>query len=69
MPAPVWVRSPFRLSSFMARHDHMTPLVLAHELHAAIAGSILVEVPGGHISLVTRQRRRFAEELSTFMAS
>jgi pimeloyl-ACP methyl ester carboxylesterase len=51
------------------RRDHMTPIVQAHELHAAIAGSALVEVPGGHISLVTRQRRRFAEELSAFVAS
>jgi pimeloyl-ACP methyl ester carboxylesterase len=51
------------------RRDHMTPLARARELHAAIAGSSLVEVPGGHISLVTRERRRFAEELSAFVAS
>ncbi len=51
------------------RRDHMTPLVLAREMHAAVAGSVLVEVPGGHISLVTRERRRFAEELSAFVAS
>ncbi|MGH9054838.1 MAG: DNA methyltransferase [Acidimicrobiales bacterium] len=38
-------------------------------MHAAIAGSALVEVPGGHISLVTRERRRFAKELTTFVAS
>ncbi len=51
------------------RRDHMTPLALAHELQAEIAGSALVEVPGGHISLVTRQRHRFAEELSAFVTS
>ena len=52
-----------------ARRDHMTPLALAVELHARIAGSALVEVPGGHISLLVRQRRRFVEELSAFVAS
>ena len=51
------------------RRDHMTSPALAREMHAAIAGSLLVEVPGGHISLVTRERRRFAEELSAFVAS
>jgi pimeloyl-ACP methyl ester carboxylesterase len=51
------------------RRDHITPLARARELHAAIAGSALVEVPGGHISLVTRERRRFAKELSAFVAS
>ena len=51
------------------RRDHMAPLARACELHAAIAGSALVEVPGGHISLVTRERRRFAEELLAFVAS
>lgn len=51
------------------RRDHMTPLALAHEMHAAIAGSTLVLVPGGHVSLVTRQHRRFAEELSAFVES
>jgi pimeloyl-ACP methyl ester carboxylesterase len=51
------------------RRDHMTPLAQAAEMHAAIARSALVEVPGGHISLVTRERRRFAEELSAFAAS
>jgi 3-oxoadipate enol-lactonase len=51
-----------------ARRDHLTPLTLARALHAAIAGAALVEVPGGHISLVTRKRHRFAEELSAFMA-
>ena len=29
------------------RRDHITPLARARELHAAIAGSALVEVPGG----------------------
>jgi 3-oxoadipate enol-lactonase len=48
--------------------DQITPLALAREMHAAIAGSAMVEVPGGHISLVTRERRRFAEELSAFVA-
>jgi 3-oxoadipate enol-lactonase len=52
-----------------ARRDHLTPLALARSLHAAIIGSALVEVRGGHISLVTRERHRFAEELSAFMAS
>jgi hypothetical protein len=47
----------------------MTPLALAHEMYSAIAGSVLVEVPGGHISLVTRERRRFATELTTFSAT
>lgn len=51
------------------RRDHITPLALAHELHAGIAGSALVEVPGGHISLLTRQHRRFVDALSTFVAS
>ncbi len=50
------------------QHDHITPLALAQELHAAIAGSTLVQVPGGHVSLVTRERRRFADELLTFVA-
>jgi len=50
------------------QHDHMTPRARAHELHRAIPGSALVEVPGGHISLVTRQRRRFIEELTAFAA-
>jgi pimeloyl-ACP methyl ester carboxylesterase len=51
------------------RRHHVTPLAQAHELHVAIVGSALVEVPGGHISLVTRERRRFAEQLSAFVAS
>jgi 3-oxoadipate enol-lactonase len=51
------------------RHDHMTSVALARNMHAAIAGSVLVEVPGGHLSLVTRERRRFAEELAAFVAS
>lgn len=51
------------------RRDHMMPLALARGIHAAIAGSVLVEVPGGHISLVTRERRRFTEELAVFVAS
>lgn len=51
------------------RRDHMAPLALAHAMHAAIAGSALVEVPGGHISLVTRERRRFAKELAAFVAA
>ena len=51
------------------RRDHMTPLALAVELQAGIAGSALVEVPGGHISLLVRQRRRFVEELSAFVAT
>ena len=48
------------------RHDHMVPLAQAQEMHHAISGSSLTVVPGGHISLVTRQRRRFVEELSNF---
>jgi len=51
------------------RHDHMTSPGLAREMHAAIAGSSLVEVPGGHLSLVTRERRRFAGEVAAFVAS
>ncbi len=51
------------------RRDHMTSLALAREMHAAIAGSSLVEVPGGHISLVTRERRRFAKEVAASVAS
>lgn len=50
------------------QHDHMTPLILAQEMHREIPGSTLVTVPGGHISLVTRQRHRFADELSAFVA-
>ena len=50
------------------QRDHITPLALAHGMQAAIAGSALVEVPGGHISLVTRERRRFAKELAAFVA-
>lgn len=49
------------------RRDHITPPGLARGMHAAIAGSTLVEVPGGHISLVTRERRRFAQELAAFV--
>jgi 3-oxoadipate enol-lactonase len=49
--------------------DHMTPPGRAHEMHLAIPGSTFVEVPGGHISLVTRQRRRFVEELNRFAAT
>lgn len=45
----------------------MTPVTLAREMHAAIPGSAMVEVPGGHISLVTRERRRFAAEVATFV--
>jgi len=48
------------------QRDHMTPLARAHEMHRTIPGSTLVEVPGGHLSLVTRQRRRFVEELNRF---
>ncbi len=48
------------------RGDHMTPLALAEEMRAAIAGSTMVTVPGGHLSLVTRQRRRFAAEVDGF---
>jgi 3-oxoadipate enol-lactonase len=51
------------------RRDHMTPIARAHEMHHAIHGSTLIEVPGGHISLVTRQRRRFVEELYSFAAT
>lgn len=51
------------------RRDHMTSIALAREMHAAIGGSDLVEVPGGHISLVIGQRRRFVEELLGFVAS
>lgn len=51
------------------RDDHVSSVALAREMHAAIAGSHLVEVPGGHISLVTRERRRFAAELAAFVAS
>lgn len=51
------------------RRDHMTSLALAREMHAGITGSALVEVAGGHLSLVTTQRRRFAEELATFVTS
>ena len=50
------------------RSDHMTPLAQAAAMHAAIADSALVEAPGGHLSLITRERRRFVEELSTFVA-
>jgi 3-oxoadipate enol-lactonase len=50
------------------QHDHMTPLARVHEMHRAIPGSTLVEVPGGHLSLLTRQRRRFVEELHAFAA-
>jgi 3-oxoadipate enol-lactonase len=49
------------------QRDHITPLALARGMHEAVAGSTLVEVPGGHISLVTRERRRFAEELAAFV--
>jgi 3-oxoadipate enol-lactonase len=51
------------------RRDHMASLALAREMHAAIAGSALVEVPGGHLSLVTRERRRFAREVVAFATS
>ncbi len=51
------------------RRDHVTAPALAHDMHAAILGSSLVEVPGGHVSLVTRERRRFAQEVATFVAS
>ncbi|MGH8981314.1 MAG: alpha/beta fold hydrolase [Acidimicrobiales bacterium] len=51
------------------RRDHMAPLASARGMHAAIAGSALVEVPGGHLSLVTRERRRFTKELAAFVAS
>jgi pimeloyl-ACP methyl ester carboxylesterase len=51
------------------RRDHMAPLLLARAMHEAITGSALVEVPGGHISLLTRERRRFARELAVFVAS
>ena len=50
------------------QRDHMTPPAWAVEMHRAIPGSTLVEVPGGHLSLVTRQRRRFVEELNRFAA-
>jgi|GEM_PF-6405386 len=46
----------------------MTSVALAREMHAAIAGSSLVEVPSGHVSLVTRERRRFAGELAALVA-
>lgn len=49
--------------------EQMAPLALARGMHAAIARSALVEVPGGHVSLVTRERRRFAKELAAFVAS
>ena len=51
------------------RRDHMTALALAREMHAGIAGSSLVVVPGGHLSLVTRERWRFAEEVAAFVVS
>ncbi|HET9060711.1 MAG TPA: alpha/beta hydrolase [Acidimicrobiales bacterium] len=49
--------------------DHMAPIALAHRMEAAIRGPALVEVPGGHISLLTRERRRFGEEALAFLAS
>lgn len=51
------------------QRDHMTPPARAVEMHRAIPGSTLIEVPGGHISLVTRQRQRFVDELSRFVAT
>ena len=51
------------------RNDHMTSSALAREMHAAIAGSSLVELPGGHLSLVTRERRRFAQAVATFASA
>jgi 3-oxoadipate enol-lactonase len=51
------------------RRDHITSFALARDMAAAIVGSSLVEVPGGHISLVTRERRRLAKEVAAFVAS
>jgi 3-oxoadipate enol-lactonase len=51
------------------RSDHLAHPALARELHHGIPGSVLVEVPGGHISLVTRQRQRFINEVTAFVTS
>jgi 3-oxoadipate enol-lactonase len=50
-----------------ARRDHLAPPVLAHELCRGIPGSVLVEVPGGHLSLVTRQRQLLINEVRAFV--
>ncbi len=50
------------------RNDHMTPLALAEEMRAEIVAATLRTVPGGHLSLVTRERRRFATEVDAFTA-
>ncbi len=44
-----------------ARHDHMTPLSLALELQEGIPGAQLVTVEGGHLALLTRQRRHLVD--------
>lgn len=51
------------------RRDHMTPCALARELAGGITGARLVVVPGGHFSLLTMQRRRFANEVTAFAAA
>ena len=51
------------------QRDHMTPLALAREMNRGIEGSRLVVVRGGHLSLATRERHRFAQEVAAFAAS
>ena len=47
-------------------HDHITSPSLAKELGDGIPNGRVVIVPGGHMALVTTQRRRFVEELLAF---
>jgi 3-oxoadipate enol-lactonase len=51
------------------RNDHMVPLALATELEAGIPDSQLVTVPGGHLALVTWQRRHLLHEVRAFAAT
>jgi pimeloyl-ACP methyl ester carboxylesterase len=48
------------------RNDHLVPVALAEELGDHVPDARVVTVAGGHMALVTTQRRRFVQELLAF---
>ena len=50
------------------KNDHLAPLALAEEMHAGIAGSQMIVVPGGHIFFFLRPRQ-FVAAVSAFLSN
>lgn len=51
------------------RRDHIVPPRLARELADGLRHGQLVLVPGGHMALLIRQRRRLVDEVGAFTAA